>query len=112
MRQNLIHPSFRINIIPDLVEQLSISVAGAANVGLPFLQGLAERLVHQGHDQIIVLRISHSASPYARATICGRRATFFAACAAGRPFLWMPPRSEEHTSELQSLRHLVCRLLL
>src|SRR5258705_4870663 len=24
---------------------------------------------------------------------------------------WMP-RSEEHTSELQSLRHLVCRLLL
>src|ERR1039458_920176 len=29
--------------------------------------------------------------------------------------LWMPPvipRSEEHTSELQSLRHLVCRLLL
>src|SRR5262245_46610350 len=26
------------------------------------------------------------------------------------PFLWI--RSEEHTSELQSLRHLVCRLLL
>src|SRR5262245_65326891 len=24
----------------------------------------------------------------------------------------IPPRSEEHTSELQSLRHLVCRLLL
>src|SRR5882724_1053203 len=24
----------------------------------------------------------------------------------------MPSRSEEHTSELQSLRHLVCRLLL
>src|SRR5207244_12777089 len=29
-------------------------------------------------------------------------------CAAGRP----PPRSEEHTSELQSPDHLVCRLLL
>src|SRR5947199_6714188 len=26
--------------------------------------------------------------------------------------LTIPPRSEEHTSELQSLRHLVCRLLL
>src|SRR5258705_9018548 len=26
--------------------------------------------------------------------------------------LAMPRRSEEHTSELQSLRHLVCRLLL
>src|SRR5262245_62415480 len=27
-------------------------------------------------------------------------------------FLYQPARSEEHTSELQSLRHLVCRLLL
>src|SRR5205814_7798802 len=26
--------------------------------------------------------------------------------------LWWRDRSEEHTSELQSLRHLVCRLLL
>src|SRR5205814_9359945 len=26
--------------------------------------------------------------------------------------LWWSGRSEEHTSELQSLRHLVCRLLL
>src|ERR1035438_4421280 len=33
----------------------------------------------------------------------------------GKPFTTLvmaPPRSEEHTSELQSLRHLVCRLLL
>src|SRR2546425_9021212 len=30
---------------------------------------------------------------------------------AGRP-AWMPRRSEEHTSELQSLAYLVCRLLL
>src|SRR5262245_64228485 len=29
----------------------------------------------------------------------------------GNPCPW-PVRSEEHTSELQSLRHLVCRLLL
>src|SRR5262245_28045018 len=29
-----------------------------------------------------------------------------------RPTPGSPPRSEEHTSELQSLRHLVCRLLL
>src|SRR5262245_64669434 len=26
--------------------------------------------------------------------------------------IWFSTRSEEHTSELQSLRHLVCRLLL
>src|ERR1039458_10677830 len=28
---------------------------------------------------------------------------------AGRPKVWRNVRSEEHTSELQSLRHLVCR---
>src|SRR5205814_9452067 len=33
--------------------------------------------------------------------------SLFAACQAG-----LVNRSEEHTSELQSLRHLVCRLLL
>src|SRR5205814_3769480 len=32
--------------------------------------------------------------------------------AARRPPLQPGARSEEHTSELQSLRHLVCRLLL
>src|SRR5262245_64597079 len=31
---------------------------------------------------------------------------------AGPMTVGVPPRSEEHTSELQSLRHLVCRLLL
>src|SRR5262245_26388135 len=34
--------------------------------------------------------------------------TFFATASA----VWRLGRSEEHTSELQSLRHLVCRLLL
>src|ERR1035438_8417728 len=39
-------------------------------------------------------------------------------CRRDAAFQWTPnmrfhlPRSEEHTSELQSLRHLVCRLLL
>src|SRR5438045_8027252 len=44
----------------------------------------------------------------------GRRPT--RPCTAVRPSASRPrqavPRSEEHTSELQSLRHLVCRLLL
>src|SRR5262245_64248186 len=38
-----------------------------------------------------------------------RRRRFFAADIFAEVF---QPRSEEHTSELQSLRHLVCRLLL
>src|SRR5262245_66315961 len=34
-------------------------------------------------------------------------------CSPWRPSsAWRNTRSEEHTSELQSLRHLVCRLLL
>src|ERR1039458_1465007 len=46
-------------------------------------------------------------------------ATFVDECVAAIPKeargnyqLWLRVRSEEHTSELQSLRHLVCRLLL
>src|SRR5258705_823936 len=45
-------------------------------------------------------RIQH---PRARGRRSGRRR---------RPVRAQPDRSEEHTSELQSLRHLVCRLLL
>src|ERR1039458_10409183 len=36
----------------------------------------------------------------------------FMANAWERSCMMLEPRSEEHTSELQSLRHLVCRLLL
>src|ERR1039458_10560567 len=35
-----------------------------------------------------------------------------ATCSWTPPGPWPSARSEEHTSELQSLRHLVCRLLL
>src|SRR5205814_9478815 len=38
--------------------------------------------------------------------------TFRPACESKREMTCSLPRSEEHTSELQSLRHLVCRLLL
>src|SRR5258705_6011803 len=36
----------------------------------------------------------------------------FVLCSPGRTRCEAEGRSEEHTSELQSLRHLVCRLLL
>src|SRR5438045_7539096 len=53
------------------------------------------------------------ASGLARYETCRRdpTATARAADAAAAAF-HVPSRSEEHTSELQSLRHLVCRLLL
>src|SRR5205814_8704691 len=47
----------------------------------------------------------HYARPACRRE--GRRSAGLAACACAKG-----DRSEEHTSELQSLRHLVCRLLL
>src|SRR5258705_6110430 len=46
-------------------------------------------------------RNAYDARPRSRCSCCSARTT-----ATSRP------RSEEHTSELQSLRHLVCRLLL
>src|ERR1035441_5875019 len=54
----------------------------------------------------------------AAALVCGnaftRRPRWTLASAPVRDFHRWPtrPRSEEHTSELQSLRHLVCRLLV
>src|SRR5437899_2780105 len=66
-------------------------------------------------------------SPVQRADLGGNGERFYFACSQGSvlsfpgvDFLYAVPRSlllgagrsEEHTSELQSLRHLVCRLLL
>src|SRR5205823_12673786 len=51
--------------------------------------------------------ISRCSCPRAsRARACSTR------CTPCSPCTWTPSRSEEHTSELQSLAYLVCRLLL
>src|SRR2546422_4516505 len=50
-----------------------------------------------------------------RGSVCTCRATARSSSSrlpAGRANEWPGPRSEEHTSELQSRLHLVCRLLL
>src|SRR5258705_9662232 len=54
-----------------------------------------------------------------RSTICSSLALWFTVISVFHASLAIQPRpsqrgrrSEEHTSELQSLRHLVCRLLL
>src|ERR1035441_3905041 len=51
-------------------------------------------------------------SLHPRADRLGHRQHRGALRANGGPFFGPNHRSEEHTSELQSLRHLVCRLLL
>src|SRR5258705_1880152 len=60
--------------------------------------------------------IGGSAQPNASAQVLAGAERFQASCACPPPNRRWPlmreARSEEHTSELQSLRHLVCRLLL
>src|SRR5258706_7161615 len=52
----------------------------------------------------------HDALPICHRFVCGGGPGIGAAGAAGQPR--QSQRSEEHTSELQSLTNLVCRLLL
>src|SRR5437899_9588993 len=64
------------------------------------------------HDALPILRIPMNAMAPTRPTelqVCRVRLTASPAAAAEARG---QVRSEEHTSELQSLRHLVCRLLL
>src|SRR5205823_12033125 len=50
--------------------------------------------------------------PFAAAPAVAVRETGYTSWPSLRPHFWIPVRSEEHTSELQSLAYLVCRLLL
>src|SRR5262245_63229993 len=70
-------------------------------------------------DLLLGLPRDHSPAPGRRERDGGRRAHGDlpveeprGGARAGGPCAQCRPRSEEHTSELQSLRHLVCRLLL
>src|SRR5438045_5472547 len=59
--------------------------------------------------------IARNSSPIftgCRRLTCPKRAPLLLRPAATESISWCAERSEEHTSELQSLRHLVCRLLL
>src|SRR5262249_62319700 len=63
------------------------------------------------HD---ALPISLRQAKRAPGTICAMRCTVVrrASASPSEPSAWRRLRSEEHTSELQSLTNLVCRLLL
>src|SRR5947199_5208501 len=64
------------------------------------------------HDALPIYSLRRPHGRYFRRLVTGRASGTMwlppGACCRAR---WQP-RSEEHTSELQSLRHLVCRLLL
>src|SRR5690625_6638123 len=69
--------------------------------------GNAEMVIMGGEDQIFILQIG-IVSFYHTDNISGRYLAVFSV----QGNIHRYPRSEEHTSELQSRGHLVCRLLL
>src|ERR1035441_3626670 len=88
---------------------------------------LSERLLRDGHEVTIVDDLNDFYSPevkranlaaighagrvtFHEADVCDEERMF--GIGRERSFDVIIHRSEEHTSELQSLRHLVCRLLL
>src|SRR5439155_14028685 len=75
----------------------------------PSPRTLASPLVHR---LVQILVISAAATPWAALRFL-RPATLVAGCTSTSTTAFAPvTRSEEHTSELQSRGHLVCRLLL
>src|SRR5207253_4952978 len=79
-----------------------VNFVGLRDAGDPV--ALAARYNQEGADELVVLDIAASRD---------RRPTFLATIRRVAAELSIPlTRSEEHTSELQSRGHLVCRLLL
>src|SRR5438045_4901132 len=61
------------------------------------------------HDALPISAVAVALMGWPKSTVLR---TFFSLLAANTQNSPLRVRSEEHTSELQSLRHLVCRLLL
>src|SRR2546429_3779864 len=61
------------------------------------------------HDALPISGVCAPARPHGEGLPCRRELRMFRLCGSQDR---LPPRSEEHTSELQSRLHLVCRLLL
>src|SRR2546429_4146973 len=94
-----------------------VAVTGVQTCALPILCG-GRRKGSAHRDWIFHYRDGKCATGRLPTEICARPsairiASDFAGATRGRPPIFgQRPRSEEHTSELQSRLHLVCRLLL
>src|SRR5258705_3447683 len=82
-------------------------VVGAGKIGESKIRSL---LVAHAKVRVIAPWATPTVTAWARAGLLDWEARTFQADDLNSIFLVV--RSEEHTSELQSLRHLVCRLLL
>src|SRR5690625_6225328 len=91
-------------------DQAAVAASGVKaliDVGRPFLDYVISVLADVGVDEVcLVIGPEHEVLREYAARVSGGRVTVTTAVQAE------PLRSEEHTSELQSRGHLVCRLLL
>ena len=56
VEQEPVHALFPLDVVPDLVEQLRVAGAGAAEVGLLLLEGPGQAELDQAHDELVILR--------------------------------------------------------
>src|SRR5690625_5413296 len=102
-------------MVPENVGPDDIADVASMWTGIPagrLLEGETEKLLRM--EQVIGERLIGQKTAVATVSDAVRRARSGVAD-PHRPtgsFLFLGPRSEEHTSELQSRGHLVCRLLL
>src|SRR5437899_8337999 len=71
-----------------------------------------QRLAHRLHDATVHLAVHQQRIQHVAAVVHGHIFLELDVAGFAIHFHHADMRSEEHTSELQSLRHLVCRLLL
>src|SRR5205814_10639444 len=96
---------------PTVVYPLSLHDA------LPILLDRLERGGYPRHHALPTATLGFAVGLFALAAAPALAVAIAAMAFSGAFWIWMyaatnTSRSEEHTSELQSLRHLVCRLLL
>src|SRR5690554_7351022 len=105
MKKNIYTPKNKVRIVT--AAALFDGHDAAINIMRRIIQSTGCEVVHLGHDKsvedVVNTAIQEDANAIAMTSYQGGHNEYFK---------YMYDRSEEHTSELQSRPHLVCRLLL
>src|SRR5262245_64805161 len=87
-----------------MAERLALAVVPGVGWSANEVQTIAREAEEAGFDAIFAAEVNNDVMATAQLMGVATRQIHVGT--------WIANRSEEHTSELQSLRHLVCRLLL